>query len=811
MNFPGIAFGLACSLFIPLQAQVGTSLFPPDPTPSFRLQGIGPENWTVTDVQGQPFSRAWRLKTPYAPGTGNPYDFFLVGHALQRMQQGDLLLATVWIRSISAVYGQAHTRFVVQEDQPPYKKSAEWYLSAGSEWKRFQIPFRAVQSNSADTYSVQFWIGSGPQEIEIGGLQVLNYGPGVQVKDLALSGYPYEGFQAKAWLPEAEKRIEKLRKGSAVLVIRDDNGVPMPRAKVEIRMKSHQFGFGTAVELSSLTATDAATDAYRRTFLANFNRATPENDLKWQDWLNNRDMTLRGLDWLKANGIRQVRGHTLVWPSFQYLPGYLQSFANNPSGLDAEIARHIRDETAATAGRVSEWDVLNEPVTNTALQKILGDAAMAKWFKIARENEPTAKLYVNDYNLLEGGGYDTPHQAGLDAVIKSLDANGAGLQGIGLQAHMQWQLTDPLRLYEVLSRYGAYGRDLQITELDVDVEDPELQAEYLTDMLTLSFSHPALSGVTLWGFWEGRHFRPNAALWSRNWTIKPAGQAWRDLIYKKWWTQLSAETDADGMIRFSGFGGQYEAVVTINGRQQVLNFELLAGQSNYLFLGKSPSPKLTAAAALNGASFAAGAVSPGEIVALFGTDFGHTELASAQFDSDGSLPSTVGDVSVVIDGKPAQMLYSVLGQAGAVLPLSIRGVAKLQIGFLGLTSNEIFLPVADASPGIFTESGGTGQAVVVNASTGQMNSGAGPAARGEIVTFFATGMGVPDASGAPPGQTRVLVGDREAELQFAGLILPGVFQFNAKLAANTPVGGAVALSVGIGNFKSQAGVTIAVR
>jgi uncharacterized protein (TIGR03437 family) len=119
---------------------------------------------------------------------------------------------------------------------------------------------------------------------------------------------------------------------------------------------------------------------------------------------------------------------------------------------------------------------------------------------------------------------------------------------------------------------------------------------------------------------------------------------------------------------------------------------------------------------------------------------GFTELASAQVASDGSLPSTVGDVSVVIDGKLAQMLYSMLGQAGAVLPQSIRGGAKLQIGFLGLTSNEVFLPVAVASPGIFTASGGTGQAVMVNANTGPLNSSAEPAARGEIVTLFATGM-----------------------------------------------------------------------
>jgi hypothetical protein len=205
-------------------AQTGVPLLPPDATPQFRLQGLGAENWTVADVTGQPFSRIWRLKTPFPAGTGNPYDFTLTGRALQGIRQGDLLLATVWVRSVSAVYGQAHTRFVVQEDQPPYQKSAEWFLSAGTEWKRFQIPFRAVKTNLADGFSIQFWVGFGPPEIELAGLELVNYGPGGRISALGLSDYPYAGFADKGWRAEAERRIETLRKGDAVIVVRDDGG-----------------------------------------------------------------------------------------------------------------------------------------------------------------------------------------------------------------------------------------------------------------------------------------------------------------------------------------------------------------------------------------------------------------------------------------------------------------------------------------------------------------------------------------------------------------------------------------------------------
>jgi uncharacterized protein (TIGR03437 family) len=781
---------------IPVMGQTGVSILPADPTPQFRLQGISSDNWTVYDVSGQPFTRVWRLKTPYPAASGNPYDFFLTGHAQQAITQGDLLVATVWIRSISAAYGNAYTRFVVQEDQPPYAKSAEWFLSSGSDWKQFQIPFRAVKTNAADSYSIQFWISSGPQEIEIAGLQILNYGPSLRVKDLSLSNYPYEGFAAKTWLPAAEARIEKFRKGNAVVVIRDDNGHPIPNASIDIHMKSHQFGFGTAVASTFLLGTDANSAIYRRTLQDNFNRATPEDELKWPSWLGSRDSALKSLAWLKANGFKQVRGHNLVWPGWQYLPAYLQGFASNASGLEAEIEKHIHDEASATAGQLSEWDVINEPVTNQDLQKILGQPIMAKWFQAVRQNEPAAKLYVNDYNLLEGGGNDTPHQAGLETVLQTLDANAAGVQGIGLQAHFQWQLTDPARLYDVISRFAAYKHEMQVTELDVDVEDPALQAQYLTDFLTICFSHPSISGTTLWGFWEGRHFRPNAALWNLDWTLKPAARAWRNLVYSKWWTQLKAQSDADGVVRFRGFGGTYEAVATINGKQQVLNFTLTAGKTNYISLGKAPTPKLGANGIVNGASFTAGAVSPGEVIAIFGTDFGGSGVTD--------------DVAILVDGNPLAVPYSVEGQAGAVLPLSIRGVTTIQLEYLGLPSNEVYLPVADASPGIFTQSGGAGQAVVLN-STGQLNSPSSPAARGETVSFFATGLGAPDAAGSPPVQPRVLFGRQTGELQSVGWVLPGVYELTARIPSGSPIGEAVSLTLDSGNFQSQPGPTLAIR
>jgi endo-1,4-beta-xylanase len=66
----------------------------------------------------------------------------------------------------------------------------------------------------------------------------------------------------------------------------------------------------------------------------------------------------------------------------------------------------------------------------------------------------------------------------------------------------------------------------------------------------------------LWGFWENRHWRPQAALFASDWTMRPHGQAWMDLVNKQWKTDASATTDADGSISTRGFLGDYQITVT---------------------------------------------------------------------------------------------------------------------------------------------------------------------------------------------------------------------------------------------------------
>jgi hypothetical protein len=62
----------------------------------------------------------------------------------------------------------------------------------------------------------------------------------------------------------------------------------------------------------------------------------------------------------------------------------------------------------------------------------------------------------------------------------------------------------------------------------------------------------------MWGFWEGRHWRPEAALYRRDWSLKPAAKAWEDLVFGEWWTNVDASVDEHGRATVRGFKGDYE-------------------------------------------------------------------------------------------------------------------------------------------------------------------------------------------------------------------------------------------------------------
>ena len=79
-----------------------------------------------------------------------------------------------------------------------------------------------------------------------------------------------------------------------------------------------------------------------------------------------------------------------------------------------------------------------------------------------------------------------------------------------------------------------------------------MQADYARDFLTICFSHPAIRGFLMWGFWEGAHYKPIAAMIRRDWSTKPNYTVWNDLLYNRWWTDERGTTGPDDVWRTRG-------------------------------------------------------------------------------------------------------------------------------------------------------------------------------------------------------------------------------------------------------------------
>jgi len=250
-------------------------------------------------------------------------------------------------------------------------------------------------------------------------------------------------------------------------------------------------------------------------------------------------------------------------------------------------------------------------------------------------------------------------------------------------------------------------------------------------------------------------------------------------------------------------------------------------------------------AVANAASYDATAIAPGELVAIFGIDMGPTPpLTMAEDINPGFADTTLGGVSVQIDGQDAPLLYVSNTQINLQVPYEVtQGTNKdLTVSY---GSNTFTLPVtiAAADPGIFTADGsGSGAIAAVNQHTVSgvtqwtLNTASSPAYAGDIVELYLTGEGdwvdrgvVPTPTGfvvpydmSPLPQDKpypsVTIDGLPATVQYAGPAagsIMGLLQINVQVPVVT-ASGAQAVSVTFGTapnptFTTQAGATLYVH
>jgi uncharacterized protein (TIGR03437 family) len=241
--------------------------------------------------------------------------------------------------------------------------------------------------------------------------------------------------------------------------------------------------------------------------------------------------------------------------------------------------------------------------------------------------------------------------------------------------------------------------------------------------------------------------------------------------------------------------------------------------------GGAGAPVFTTAGLVNAASMQTGAVAPGEVITLFGTGLGPATLQKPAV-SGGHVDTIAGGTRFLFDGIAAPMIYAVSNQAAAVVPYAVQGhsTTQFQVEYQGTRSAPVTLPVAEASPAIFTASqSGKGQGAILNGD-GSVNAQSTPTTAGDTIVIYATGGGImnPAVTDGVLAQSlnklaqpySLRIGGLPAIVNYAGSapgIIQGVLQINAVIPNGIAASATVPVDITIGGVTSPAGVTIAVR
>jgi len=530
----------------------------------------------VVAVEGQGFESAIRVTTTRR--ADKTWDVVLHVPTRGKIAVGDVVAISFAMRTIASEdeSGSGVTLAMVERSSPPHSNAVSIRATAGDQWMSFVKADRTLREMS-DVHQVAFHLGYFPQTIEIADLRVVNYGPDRDLRSLPVTKLTYPGREPEAaWRAEAAARIEKHRKADLTVRVVDADGQPVPGVDVRVSQRRHAFGFGSVVGLQQMVAPGSDGERYREIVKTHFNKAPTEAGFRWPSWERGtpewradfKQRLDRTLDWLNENNI-EVRGHYLMWAPIEARtqPEHL---IDKPDELLAAKWEHAREMATWAGQRVQEWDAVNHIVGwgATFADVCGGNRVYADMINKGRQWAPHAEMWVNEGQIVVGSG---ARLTDYEKVIDELVALDAKPDGIGFMAHFADSgLPHPQEVYDRIERFSRFDCKLQFTEFDVDCGlDEQLQADYFRDALTIAFSHPRIEAVVLWGFWEGRHWKPNAALWRRDWSIKPAGEQWQRLVFETWWTDQQVTTDARGTATLRGFHGRYDVRIGQNEPQPI--------------------------------------------------------------------------------------------------------------------------------------------------------------------------------------------------------------------------------------------------
>ncbi len=238
--------------------------------------------------------------------------------------------------------------------------------------------------------------------------------------------------------------------------------------------------FTIGVAVNSRNVTDAA---QMELIKKEFNSITAENDMKVAliqpkegefHWENADKIA----NFCRQNGIK-LRGHNLCWHS-QFADWMFTDKKGNPVKKEvfyARLKKHIQAVVTRYKDIIYCWDVVNEamadqafswpghpanPYRESKLYKLCGDEFIAKAFQFAREADPNALLFYNDYNAADPGKRDR-----IFNMVKKMKDAGVPIDGIGMQGHYNIYGPSEEDIDAAITKYATIVKHIHFTELDL--------------------------------------------------------------------------------------------------------------------------------------------------------------------------------------------------------------------------------------------------------------------------------------------------------------------------------------------------------
>ncbi len=238
------------------------------------------------------------------------------------------------------------------------------------------------------------------------------------------------------------------------------------------------FPVGAAVTPLEITGVHA--DLLKK----HFNSITSGNDFKW-DATEPAEGTFRftnadaQVSFAQANNII-VRGHTLLWhnqiPAWVFTDpvtgATMQPSEANKALLTQRLQNHIRGVAGHFVGKLYAWDVVNEVIDEnqpdclrrSTWYNILGPQYLDIAFQTAREVDPNAKLFINEFNSAFGS-----KRACYFNVVRDLKARGVPVDGVGHQMHNNFEFPPVQGFIDTINMFATLGVLQHVTEMDVNI------------------------------------------------------------------------------------------------------------------------------------------------------------------------------------------------------------------------------------------------------------------------------------------------------------------------------------------------------